>query len=139
MIVLDTNVVSELMRSPPDAVVVEWVRASPAETLYTTSITVAEILYGIERLPGGRRRTLLLAAARDLFSSFADRVLVFDVEAAGEYASLVSERERAGRPIGGFDAQIAAICRGNGATLATRNLRDFRGTVNLIDPWRASR
>ncbi|MGH2781831.1 MAG: type II toxin-antitoxin system VapC family toxin [Thermoleophilaceae bacterium] len=136
MIVVDTNVASELMRPSPSPSVVAWVRASSPPQLHTTAITVAEVLYGIERLAEGRRRTLLGTTAREVFSSFADRVLPFDERAAEEYAEIVAAREAGGRPISGFDAQIAAICRGHGATLATRNATDFQETgIVTLNPW----
>ncbi len=136
MIVVDTNIASELMRVTPSPVVTSWVRTHDGSELYTTSITLAEVLYGIERLPEGRRKDLLRMTADEVFSAFADHVLPFDAAAAVEYASIVSTRDRAGRPIDGFDAQIASICRARGATLATRNLKDFEGTaVKVIDPW----
>lgn len=128
MIVLDTNVTSELMRPAPLLVVTAWVRARNARELYTTSITMAEIRYGIERLPGGRRKDLLRITAEDVFSAFAEAVLPFDAAAAAEYAGIVSRRDRTGAPIDGFDAQIAAICRTHGAALATRNVKDFDAT-----------
>lgn len=136
MIVLDTNVVSELMRATPAAVVVDWVRARSGE-LVTTAITVAEVRYGIARLPDGARKIALQRAADDLFGAYAKQVLPFDNAAALAYGALTAERERAGSPISGFDAQIAAICRSLGAAVATRNGSDFRGTgVAIIDPWR---
>ena len=139
MIVVDTNVTSELMKPSPSAVVTSWVGAQPHSELFTTSITVAEVLYGIERLPEGRRKSLLRGAAEDVFSTYVDQLLTFDRAAATEYARVVSDRERSGRPIDGFDAQIASICRVHGATLATRNVEDFRDTdVEVIDPWRAA-
>ncbi len=96
------------------------------------------MLYGIERLPHGRRKELLKTAAQDVFAAFADHLLAFDASAAREYAELVSSRERAGAPIDGFDAQIAAICRAHGVTLATRNVKDFQGTgIEVVDPWRS--
>jgi predicted nucleic acid-binding protein len=128
MIVLDTNVTSELMRPAPLLVVTAWVRARNARELYTTSITMAEIRYGIERLPDGRRKDLLRITAEDVFSAFAEAVLPFDAAAAAEYAGIVSRRDRTGAPIDGFDAQIAAICRTHGAALATRNVKDFDAT-----------
>jgi len=128
MIVLDTNVTSELMRPAPLLVVTAWVRARNARELYTTSITMAEIRYGIERPPDGRRKDLLRITAEDVFSAFAEAVLPFDAAAAAEYAGIVSRRDRTGAPIDGFDAQIAAICRTHGATLATRNVKDFDAT-----------
>jgi toxin FitB len=111
------------MRSGPSSVVVEWVRSRPASELYTTSITVAEVRYGIERLPEGSRKQLLRAVAGEVFAAFEDQVLPFDAEAATQYATVVSECDRAGLPIDGFDAQIAAICRRHRAALATRNLK----------------
>lgn len=135
-VVLDTNVVSELMRAVPDARVAEWMRGVLPSTVCTTSVTLAEVLYGIARLPTGRRRDHLHDAAADVFGSFADRVLAFDAAAANQYADIVNEREEAGAPIAGFDAQIAAICRSHEARLATRNPDDFSGLgIDLIDPW----
>ncbi len=135
-IVLDTSVVSELMRAAPDVHVEGWVRKVPPAMVYTTSVTLAEVRFGIARLPTGRRRDLLGDAADDVFTTFADRVLPFDAAAAGHYAHVVVEREHAGAPIGGFDAQIAAICRSRRSALATRNADDFsRLGLSLIDPW----
>jgi predicted nucleic acid-binding protein len=137
MIVLDTNVVSELMRGSPAPEVVTWIgRQPPAETT-TTAITVAEVRYGIGRLPTGRHRRDLLAAADAVFTMFGDKVVAFDVTAAQHYADIVLSREGAGSPISGFDAQIAAICRAHGATLATRNTDDFEGLgLSITNPWR---
>jgi toxin FitB len=136
MIIVDTNVVSELMRPSPSAVVVGWVRSNERE-LYTTAITLAEIGYGIERLPDGRWKELLRSTAGEVFADFAERVLPFDAEAAVTYATIVSDRDRAGLPIDGFDAQIASICRSHRAGLATRNAKDFQDTgVEIIDPWK---
>jgi toxin FitB len=135
MIVVDTNVVSELMRPSPSAVVVAWVRRNEGE-LYTTSITLAEIGYGIERLADGRRKQLLRSTAEEVFADFAERVLAFDAEAALAYARIVSGRDRTGLPIDGFDAQIASICNVHQAALATRNAKDFQDTgIDVIDPW----
>ena len=137
-VVLDTNVISELMRAAPDVRVQDWARKVPPDRVFTTSVTLAEVRFGIARLPAGRRRALLDTAADDVFGTFADRVLPFDVVAANAYADLVAERERAGEPIAGFDAQIAAICRVHRAALVTRNTRDFaRLGLDLIDPWLA--
>jgi len=136
MIVVDTNVVSELMRSSPSELVRKWVESQPARELYTSAVTVAEVLYGIARLPEGRRQEQLRSAASEVFDGFAEQVLAFDAAAAGHYALMVSHRERLGMPIEGFDAQIAAICRARGATLATRNVSDFRETgVEIVNPW----
>jgi len=136
MIVIDTNVASELMRPTPDTRVVAWMRAQDGSELYTTSITVAEIGYGVERLPEGARKALLKATAAQAFSAFTEHVLAFDADAASLYGTIVTARERDGAPIEGFDAQIAAICRRHAATLATRNVTDFEQTgVDIVDPW----
>jgi predicted nucleic acid-binding protein len=139
MIILDTNVVSELMKQAPAGSVATWVNARPAASLYTTSITQAEILHGIMLLAPGRRRSALEAAAASMFAQdFEDRILGFDADAALPYARIASSRRRAGRPISQFDAQIAAIARSAGAALATRNLADFADCgVKLLDPWQA--
>lgn len=137
MIVLDTNVVSELMRAGRSPVVEGWVRGHSASELYTTSVTLAEVVYGIARLPGGHRKALLEAAAEAVFAAFPGQVLAFDAAAARQYGEVVDHRERAGTPIDGFDAQIASICRAHNAALATRNVKDFADTgITLIDPWR---
>jgi predicted nucleic acid-binding protein len=139
VIILDTNVTSELMRPAPSALVVAWVQAQDAAELYTTAITVAEISYGIARLPDGQRKDLLVSVAQEIFLTFADHVLGFDAPAAAEYAGIVADRDRSGAPIDGFDAQIAAICRGHHATLATRNTKDFQGIgIVMVDPWRGT-
>jgi toxin FitB len=136
VIVIDTNVTSELMRHAPSQAVSAWLRAQNANELYTTAVTVAEIRYGISRLPDGNRKDLLTDAAVAVFSAFSEMVLPFDVSAAAEYAGIVVGRERAGRPINGFDALIASICRAHHAVLATRNVKDFEGTgIDLTDPW----
>lgn len=136
MIVLDTNVVSELMRAEPAPEVLAWLRQNSGSGLYTTAVTVAEIRYGIARLPEGRRRDSLHQAANEVFAAFPRQVLPFDLAAAGAYADVVAGREMNGQPIDGFDAQIAAICRVHAATLATRNTKDFAGTgLKVVDPW----
>lgn len=136
MIILDTNVVSELMRPEPAPQVANWVRDRDRRELRTTAITLAEVRYGIARLPEGRRKQALLTAADEVFSAFGDQILPLDTAAAEYYAVIASSRERAGRPVGGFDALIAAVCRSQGAALATRNVTDFDGTgVEIVDPW----
>lgn len=138
MIILDTNVVSELMRPEPDARVRHWISDQRTDELGTTAITVAEIRHGIERLPDGRRKESLLSAATDLFAAFGDLVQPFDVLAAGWFGPVRVRRASLGLPIEGFDAQIAAICRARGAALATRNVKDFAETgVEILDPWSA--
>ena len=137
MIVLDTNVLSELIRPEPDERVTRWVDSLDTGEVTTTSITVAELLYGAGRLPDGRRKKRLQEAIRELIEEDLEgRVEAFDAPAAEHYATMVSEREKGGRPSSTADAQIAAICRGIGATLATRNTSDFEGTgIEVIDPW----
>lgn len=137
MILLDTNVVSELMRSSPAEAVVAWTAAQPASSLYTTSITQAEIFHGIMLLPSGKRRRGIEVAAQAMFSEeFEGRILAFGSEAALPYARIAADRRRAGRPISGFDAQIAAIARSVGAVIATRNVGDFADCgVEVVNPW----
>jgi toxin FitB len=136
MIVLDTNVVSELMRPEPSPHVAAWVRRRDRRELRMASITLAEIRYGIARLPDGRRKQVLLDTADDIFRAFSEQVLPVDEAAAEHYSIVASARERAGRPISGFDALIAAVCRSRTAALATRHLTDFDGTgIEVVNPW----
>lgn len=136
MIILDTNVVSELMRAEPEPQVVNWVRDRDRRELRTTAITVAEIRYGIARLPGGRRKQFLINAATEVFAAFADQILPVDAKAAEVYALIASAGERGGKPIAGFDALIAAVCRCHSAALATRNVSVFDGVgIEVINPW----
>ncbi len=137
MVVLDTNVVSEMMKPAGSAAVLGWVDAIPRARLFTTAITQAEILHGIAILPAGRRRDRLGLAATDMFrEDFAARILPFDAEAAGHFADIVATRRRVGRPVAAFDGQIAAIARARGARIATRNTGDFDGCgVETVDPW----
>ncbi len=139
MIVLDTNVISELMRRRADPRMVAWVDEHPAGEVYLTAVTTAELRYGVARLPAGRRKTDLAdRIRRTIEEDFADRILVFDDAAAIQYAEIVVERERRGVAVSLADAQIAAVCRAHSAGLATRNVEDFTYTgVNVIDPWRA--
>jgi hypothetical protein len=137
MIVLDTNVISELMRAAPNPSVLDFVDAQPRASLYTVAIVQAEILAGIAQLPSGRRRTALETDARRLFAEeFAGRVLPFDEGAASTYADIIERRRAMGRPLEGFDGLIAAIARSAGAAVATRNALDFEGCgVQVINPW----
>lgn len=138
MIVVDTNVISELTRQKPAPEVVTWLDSLAAGEVATTAITAAELLYGVARLPDGRRKMELAAAVHGLLSDdFHGRVLSFDELAASRYAEIVARRERLGRAVGVADAQIAAICSAAHATLATRNTADFEETgVELINPWK---
>ena len=139
MIIVDTNVVSEAMKQRPNDSVIRWLDAQPDETLFITAITAAELLFGVARLPAGARRTeLATRIASVLDEDFASKVLPFDAAAAVEYAAVTSDGERRGRRISMADAQIAAIARVAGASLATRNVADFIGTgLDLIDPFAA--
>jgi len=137
MIILDTNVVSELMRSVVSPDVLKWVSKYSADELYCNAIVVAEILYGIELLPDGKRKDELLAGAERLFKvMLASRILPFDEQAVRQFSSIVASRRKAGRPIAEFDAQIAAIAYAHGAVLATRNTSDFEGCgIRIVNPW----
>ncbi|TFV55770.1 type II toxin-antitoxin system VapC family toxin [Geodermatophilus sp. DF01-2] len=139
MIVLDTNVVSELIRDVPATAVVRWARSVPSAERFLTAVSVGELVYGVSRLPEGRRRTALEAAVASALASFSpEQFLPFDEAAARPYGSLFAHRERLGRPIEIADAQIAAICLHHGAALATRNPRDFTDLdLRLINPWTA--
>jgi predicted nucleic acid-binding protein len=137
VIVLDTNVISELMRQDPDDTVVRWVDRYPADEVFTTAVTAAELAYGVARLPDSQRKTTLAAKVSELLTDdFQDQILSFDDVAAGHYGEIAAARERQGRPISMADAQIAAICRRFVACLATRNTKDFLDTgIALRDPW----
>lgn len=124
------------MRPAPAPTVLTWVTGHRSGDLSTTAITVAEIRYGLARLPDGHRKDVLVQAAGEVFATFPAQVLPFDLAAADAYADLVSHRDRVGTPIDGFDAQIAAICRIRGATLATRDIKDFADVgVTTTNPW----
>ena len=140
MIILDTNVISELMRPKPSPRVVAWAAKQPAAEFFTTSITEAEIFYGIELLTKSKRRKALLAAAEAMFAAdFAGRIFGFDSEAARVVSRIAAHRRAQGRPISHADAQIAAIAQVRGAKLATRNVADFADCgLDVIDPWNGS-
>lgn len=137
MIVLDTNVLSELMKDIPDPRVSRRLSAVPMMRVFTTSICEAEIRLGVEQMPAGRRLDAFRVVMDALFGSrFAGRVLAFDSVAAGHFARIVATRNAGGRPMTPMDAQIAAIAAANDMAIATRNVRDFEGCgVELIDPW----
>ena len=134
---LDTNVVSELMRPVPDVAVLTWLNSQPADTLWLNSVVVSELLYGIARLPDGKRRAQLAQAVQTmLVEDFSGRVLSFDLVAATVYADMVATRERQGLSVDMADAQIAAICVAHGAALATRNTKHFEGLgLSVMNPW----
>jgi hypothetical protein len=140
MIILDTNVLSELMRPKPSPRVAAWVAQQRAIELFTTSITEAEIFYGIELLTKGKRREGLLAAAEAMFSEdLAGRVLGFESDDARVFSRIAANRRSLGRPISHADAQIAAIVQARSAKLATRNVEDFDDCdVDIVDPWNHS-
>jgi predicted nucleic acid-binding protein len=139
MIILDTNVLSELMKSQPDPAVAEWVDAQPEPELFTTSITEAEIFLGVELLSIRKRRDVLLAAAERVFAvDFEGRILGFESESARAFSRISAHRRRLGKPISQADAQIAAIAQVRRAIVATRDLADFRDCgVEILNPWDA--
>ncbi|MBI2836026.1 MAG: type II toxin-antitoxin system VapC family toxin [Acidobacteria bacterium] len=138
MILLDTNVLSELMRRSPEPRVLQWMDSRPAAEMWISAVTVCEIRLGIALLPEGLRKDLLADLAEAMFQEdFSERCLPFDFSAAAGYASIVAARTRQGRPIKVEDAQIAAIALSGGLTLATRNTKDFAGIdrLTLVNPW----
>ena len=137
MIILDTNVLSELTRPAPDPAVLRWLDNLPTNELAVTVVTAAELQYGVARLPDGQRKSALDEAVRSMiYEDLGKRVEPFDLGAADCYASMVAQRDRLGSPISVADAQIAAICLARNCPLATRNTKDFAETgVALINPW----
>lgn len=137
MIILDTNIVSELMRPNPSSNVVDWVAGQAAQNLYLSTVSEAELLYGVEILPAGGRRDRLLDAVEGMLQEdFHGRILPFDSAAAHTYAAIATARRAVGRPINHADCQIAAIARCRGASVATRDVDDFEATgIELINPW----
>jgi len=140
MIILDTSVLFELMRVAPDPRVTQWVAKQPEEELFTTSVSEAEIFYGIELIAPGKRRESLLTAAEKTFTGLLlGRVLAFESEAARPFSRIVVHRRALGRPVGYADAQIASIARVSGATLATRDTDDFEDCgIEVVNPWSAA-
>lgn len=137
MIVLDTNVLSELIRREPEPRVVAWFRQLPAGSLYTTTITRAEMLFGVALLPNGKRKTALREAVSALFSiDLEGRVLPFDLEASDHFAAVACRSRAHGVAMSDADARIAAVASSRGAQLATRNITDFAECgVPLVNPW----
>lgn len=140
MIILDTNVLSELMRTETSPSIRQWMGRFDFDDFYTTAVNEAEIMAGIAVLPPGRRRHGMDGVAHRMFvEQFAGRILPFESEAVTHYAEIVSMRRRKGRRIKPLDAMIVAIARANGASVATRNVRHFEGCgVDLQNPWSAS-
>jgi predicted nucleic acid-binding protein len=141
VIILDTNVLSALMRKDPDDSVVGWLDRQPAQSIWITTITLFESRFGLALLPAGRRRRLLEAAFDKLLvEDLENRVLDFDSAAANQAAALAAERHAAGRPVDMRDTQIAGIAVARRAAIATRNVRHFEGLrVAVVDPWMESR
>lgn len=137
MILLDTNILSELMRPAPEASVEQWLADQPAASVFISAITEAELRYGLALMPPGKRRSALAVEIGDMLGEdFSGRILPFDSPAAVAFAEIAAERRQAGRPISQADAQIAAIARSRGAALATRNVPDFEGCgVEIVNPW----
>ena len=137
MIILDTNVLSALLRPEPAKQVERWLAAQDGTKVYFTTVGEAELRHGVAILPAGKRRNALTAAIEGLLDEdFRDRILPFDRAAARVYATIAAKRRALGRPISQFDCQIAAIARAREATVATRNTSDYEGCgIGLIDPW----
>lgn len=137
MILLDTNVLSEVLRPLPDVRVQRWLDSQPDAILFTSAVTEAELCLGVALMPLGRRRTALAVAIRTILADdFTGRILPFDSPAAATFAEIAASRRQAGRPISQSDAQIAAIARSRGAVVATRNVADFNGCgIELVNPW----
>ena len=137
MIILDTNVVSEPLKPAPDAAVLSWLNAQAPQTLYITSVSLAELWAGIAALPAGRRRDALkLALTAQMLPLFEGRLLSFDTLAAQAFADVNARAVASGNPISFADCAIAAIASTHGFILATRNTRDFRDTgIEIFNPW----
>lgn len=137
MIVLDTNLVSEIMRLRPEPAVLAWFDAQVPSALWLTAVGAAELMFGVARMDqGARRQQLARNLSAMLETDFDGRVLPFDLAAASVYAQLAAQRERIGRPVAMADAQIASVCLAHGASLATRNHKHFDGLgLTIINPW----
>ena len=137
MIILDTNVVSEFMTSPPASSVLNWLNAQETSSLFLTTITIAEIGFGLRTMPNGKRRDMLTERFEQFVTTaFEQRILPFDEDAARVYGDVLAHRREIGRPISSLDGQIAAIARSRGFSVATRNITDFEECqVDLINPF----
>ena len=138
MIILDTNVLSALMRQAPDRKVVAWLDRQPRISIWTTSVTVLEVQFGLQIIPGGKRRSALVQEFETLLETIGHRVAPFDLEAAGQAGDLMASRHKKGRPGDLRDTMIAGIVLARHATLATRNTAHFSdASISLVDPWAA--
>jgi predicted nucleic acid-binding protein len=138
MIILDSNVLSELMRPRPHARVIAWLDRQPRSSIWTTSITLFEIGYGLQIMPVGKRRDVFTKGFENLLVGIDNRIAPFDYEAAHQACTLMASRKVQGRPRESRDTMIAGIVLANRATLATRNIRDFDDiSAALVDPWTA--
>ena len=137
MLMLDTNMLSEMMRPEPERKIADWIVRQPSDELFTAAVCQAEILSGLAVMPSGRRRADLEEAAHSMFADdFAGRVLPFDTEAADAHVEIFAARRKAGRPGGTIDLMLAAIARVRGASVVTRNVADFEGVgVAIVNPW----
>ncbi|MEO5922608.1 MAG: type II toxin-antitoxin system VapC family toxin [Bryobacteraceae bacterium] len=136
MLILDTQILAEVIRLSPDPKIGAWLGTQPRDDLYTTSLAQADILYNVERLPPGKRRSDLLSAVAEIFAFFDKRVLPFDPDAARAYPQIILNRKMMGQPIEPANAMLAAITRSRGATLATRNTEQFSGCgIRVVNPW----
>jgi toxin FitB len=137
MIILDTNVVSEPLKLKPEATVIRWLNAQEPQTLYLTTINLAELLSGVDIMPAGRKRAALKAALEDnILPLFEGRIVQFDSNAAKAFAKINAKVQSAGGTISFADCAIAAIAQANGFALATKNVRDFNKTgVEIVNPW----
>jgi predicted nucleic acid-binding protein len=140
MIVLDTNVISELWKAEPDPNVLAWIDAQMVETLYLSTITIAELRFGLATMPEGKRRTIYQdRLEREVLPAFSGRVLPFDLDASQAYAKLMAQAKEAGKAIGKADGYIAATAAARGLTVATRDTSPFEAAgLNVINPWDVS-
>jgi predicted nucleic acid-binding protein len=140
MIVLDTNVISELWKVEPDSNVLTWIDAQMVETLYLSTITIAELRFGLAIMPDGKRRTIYQdRLEREVLPVFTGRVLSFDLDASQAYAQLMARAKEAGKAVGKADGYIAATAAARGLIVATRDTRPFEAAgLNVINPWNPS-
>ena len=137
MIILDTNIVSEFMTSQPENSVLQWLNNQPPSQLYLTTITIAEITYGLGAMPEGKRQQFLSERFEEFVNmGFTGRILPFDIHSAKLYGDIMSHRKAIGRPMSTLDGQIASIAKSTGFTLATRNIKDFQDSdIKIINPF----